>query len=48
MVVPRLNVDWTEINLSALTDRFRMVIVAPQGFGAERSAGFISRDTVRR
>jgi pimeloyl-ACP methyl ester carboxylesterase len=33
VVVPWLNVDWTEIDLSTLTDRFRVVIVAPRGFG---------------
>jgi hypothetical protein len=33
VVVPRLNVDWTTVNLSVLTDRFRVVIVAPRGFG---------------
>ena len=33
VVVPRLNVNWTEIDLSALSDRFRVVIVAPRGFG---------------
>jgi len=39
VVVPRFNVDWTEMNLSALTDRFRMVIVAPQGFGPSARPG---------
>ena len=39
VVLPRLNVDWTEMNLSALTDRFRMVIVAPQGFGPSDRPG---------
>jgi len=39
VVVPRLNVDWTEMNLSALTDRFRMVIVAPRGFGPSARPG---------
>lgn len=33
MVVPRLNVDWAEMDLSALSDRFRLLIVAPRGFG---------------
>jgi len=39
VVVPRLNVDWTEMNLTALTDRFRMVTVAPQGFGPSARPG---------
>ncbi len=39
VVVPRLNVDWSEMNLSALTDRFRMVIVAPRGFGPSARPG---------
>jgi pimeloyl-ACP methyl ester carboxylesterase len=33
VVVPRLNVDWSEMDLSALSDRFRVVIIAPRGFG---------------
>ncbi|WP_286928459.1 MULTISPECIES: alpha/beta fold hydrolase [Aeromicrobium] len=33
VVVPRLNVDWSSMNLSALAERFRVVIVAPRGFG---------------
>lgn len=39
VVVPRLNVDWTEIDLSALTERFRVVIVAPRGFGPSARPG---------
>lgn len=39
VVVPRLNVDWSTLNLSALTDRFRMVIVAPRGFGPSARPG---------
>ncbi len=39
VVVPRLNVDWSEIDLSALTDRFRVVIVAPRGFGPSTRPG---------
>lgn len=41
MVVPRLNVDWTAVDLSPLTDRFRVVIVSPRGFGpSERPGGY--------
>ena len=32
VVVPRLNVDWSRLDLTPLTDRFRVVIVAPRGF----------------
>jgi pimeloyl-ACP methyl ester carboxylesterase len=39
VVVPRLNVDWTTVNLSVLTDRFRVVIVAPRGFGPSSRPG---------
>jgi pimeloyl-ACP methyl ester carboxylesterase len=39
VVVPRLNVDWSGMDLSALTDRFRTVIVAPQGFGPSARPG---------
>jgi pimeloyl-ACP methyl ester carboxylesterase len=39
LVVPRLNLDWTEIDLSALTDEFRVVIVAPRGFGPSARPG---------
>lgn len=41
VVVPRLNVDWTAVDLSPLTDRFRVVIVSPRGFGpSERPGGY--------
>jgi len=33
VVVPQLNVDWSGMELSALTDRLRVVVVAPRGFG---------------
>ncbi|MDX6327178.1 MAG: hypothetical protein QOK15_3532 [Nocardioidaceae bacterium] len=33
VVVPWLNVDWSDTDLSALTDQFRVLIVAPRGFG---------------
>jgi pimeloyl-ACP methyl ester carboxylesterase len=33
VVVPWLNADWSAMDLSALTDRFRVVLVAPLGFG---------------
>lgn len=39
VVVPRLNVDWTTIDLSPLTDRFRLVIVSPRGFGPSERPG---------
>ena len=39
VVVPQLNIDWTAVNLSALTDRFRVVIVAPRGFGPSTRPG---------
>lgn len=39
MVVPWLNVNWTEIDLSALTDEFRVVTVAPRGFGPSARPG---------
>jgi len=48
LVVPRLNVDWSGMDLSPLTDRFRTVIVAPQGFGPSarpgtyRGSGFVT------
>lgn len=48
MVVPWLNVNWAEIDLSALTDEFRVVIVAPRGFGPSarpgsyQGAGFVA------
>jgi pimeloyl-ACP methyl ester carboxylesterase len=39
VVVPWLNVDWTEVDLSALSERFRVVIVAPRGFGPSDRPG---------
>jgi pimeloyl-ACP methyl ester carboxylesterase len=39
VVVPRLNIDWTVVDLSALTDRFRVVLVAPRGFGPSARPG---------
>jgi pimeloyl-ACP methyl ester carboxylesterase len=39
VVVPRLNIDWTAVDLSALSDRFRVVIVAPRGFGPSARLG---------
>ncbi len=39
VVVPRLNIDWNEKDLSALSDRFRVVIVAPRGFGPSARPG---------
>jgi pimeloyl-ACP methyl ester carboxylesterase len=39
LVVPWLNVNWTEIDLSPLTDEFRVVIVAPRGFGPSARPG---------
>ncbi|MBA4609284.1 alpha/beta hydrolase [Aeromicrobium sp. Marseille-Q0843] len=39
VVVPRLNVDWSSMDLSALTERFRVVIVAPRGFGPSARPG---------
>jgi pimeloyl-ACP methyl ester carboxylesterase len=39
VVVPRLNIDWTAVDLSALSDRFRVVIVAPRGFGPSARPG---------
>ncbi len=39
MVVPWLNINWTEIDLSALTDEFQVVIVAPRGFGPSARPG---------
>lgn len=38
-MVPWLNVNWTEIDLSALTDEFRVLIVAPRGFGPSARSG---------
>lgn len=48
LVVPRLNVDWKEIDLSHLSERFRVVIVAPRGFepstrqGSYDGPGFVA------
>ncbi len=39
VVVPRLNVDWTAVDLSPLTDRFRVVTVSPRGFGPSERPG---------
>ncbi|SKB09995.1 alpha/beta fold hydrolase [Aeromicrobium choanae] len=39
VVVPRLNVDWSSMDLSALTERCRVVIVAPRGFGPSERPG---------
>jgi len=39
VVVPRLNVDWTGVDLTPLTERFRVVIVAPRGFGPSARPG---------
>ncbi|MET1132764.1 MAG: alpha/beta hydrolase [Aeromicrobium sp.] len=39
VVVPRLNVDWTTMDLTALTKRFRVVIVSPRGFGPSTRPG---------
>lgn len=39
LVVPRLNIDWTSVDLSALSDRFRVVTVAPRGFGPSSRPG---------
>jgi pimeloyl-ACP methyl ester carboxylesterase len=39
VVVPRLNVDRTRVDLSDLSDRFRVVVVAPQGFGPSARPG---------
>jgi pimeloyl-ACP methyl ester carboxylesterase len=39
VVVPWLNVNWTEIDLSALTEEFQVVIVAPRGFGPSARPG---------
>ena len=33
VVVPRLNVDWETVDLTALVQRFRVIVVAPRGFG---------------
>lgn len=40
VVIPRLNIDWTQVDLTALTDRFRVVIVSPRGFGPSARPGW--------
>lgn len=41
VVVPRLNVDWTQVDLAALEARFTVVVVSPRGFGpSERPGGY--------
>jgi len=42
VVLPRLNVDWTSVDVSALTARFQVVIVAPRGFGPSTRPGSYS------
>jgi pimeloyl-ACP methyl ester carboxylesterase len=37
--MPRLNIDWTQLDLAALSDRFGLVIVAPRGFGPSARPG---------
>ncbi|MBC9225252.1 alpha/beta fold hydrolase [Aeromicrobium sp. 636] len=44
IVVPRLNIDWNTVDLSALTDRFRVVTVAPRGFGPSSRPGRYDMD----
>ncbi len=39
VVVPRLNIDWNERDLSALSERFRVVVVAPRGFAPSARPG---------
>jgi pimeloyl-ACP methyl ester carboxylesterase len=39
VVAPWLNIDWTAVDLSALSERFRVVIVAPRGFGPSARPG---------
>jgi len=41
VVVPRLNVDWTQVDLAAIEARFTVVVVSPRGFGpSERPGGY--------
>lgn len=41
VVVPRLNVDWTQVDLAALEARLTVVVVSPRGFGSsERPGGY--------
>lgn len=47
VVVPRLNVDWLAHDLAPLTDRFRVLVVAPRGFGpADRPEALDRASTV--
>lgn len=39
VVVPWPNLDWTTVDLSALRERLRVVIVAPRGFGPNDRPG---------
>jgi len=39
VLVPWLNVDWSAIDLSTLTDHLRVVVVAPRGFGPSTRPG---------
>jgi len=41
VVVPRLNIDWTQVDLAALEARFTVVVISPRGFGpSERPGGY--------
>lgn len=41
VVVPRLNVDWTQVDLTALEALLTVVVVSPRGFGpSERPGGY--------
>lgn len=40
-MVPRLNIDWTQVDLAALEARFTVVVISPRGFGpSERPGGY--------
>jgi len=39
VVVPQLNVDWTQVDLAALEARFTVVVVSPRGFGLSQRPG---------
>src|ERR1700710_246773 len=39
VLVPQLNVNWAAQDLSALYNRFRVVVVAPRGFAASARPG---------
>ena len=39
LVVPQCNVDWSEIDLTPLSDRFTVVIVSPRGFAPSARLG---------